>query len=207
MLMSLSGFIVFIAAYIMAVSLPGPGVTAVIARVLGNGTRGVPTFISGFVVGELILLGIAATGLAVIIHTFSILFVIIKYSAAAYLLYMAFKLLTAPAVGIKVIPDNVPESHGRLFSAGLAITMGNPKVIVFFMALLPSVVQLDKLSLAGFSEIAGIIIVILSLVLGLYALLASRARLLFTSARAVQWLNWCTAFIMTSVAGVIAFRQ
>ena len=77
----------------------------------------------------------------------------------------------------------------RLFLAGLALTLSNPKVIVFFLALLPTVVQLDTLSLAGFAEIAALIVVILSLVYTLYATAAARVRRLFTSSRAVRRLN------------------
>ena len=58
--------LVFAAAYFAALVLPGPGVTALVARVLARGTNGAPAFIAGFVVGSLIWFAIAATGLAVL---------------------------------------------------------------------------------------------------------------------------------------------
>ena len=102
--------------------------------------------------------------------------------------------------------DTPPEEGGRLFVAGLALTLSNPKVIVFFLALLPTVVDLDTLSSVGFAEIAALIVVILSVVLTSYATAAARARRLFTSPRAVQRLNRGTGVVMAGAAVAVATR-
>ncbi len=60
--MPLADLLVFAAAYLAATAIPGPGVAAFVARVLGMGSRGVPAFIAGFVVGDLIWFSIAAAG-------------------------------------------------------------------------------------------------------------------------------------------------
>ena len=52
--MSLYGLSVFALVYMLAVASPGPGVAAIVARVLGRGTHGIPAFIAGFLVGDLI---------------------------------------------------------------------------------------------------------------------------------------------------------
>ena len=65
--MTLSSLILFAAVYFAAVATPGPGVAALIARVLGHGLRGVAPFIAGYFVGDMIWLTLAATGLAVAI--------------------------------------------------------------------------------------------------------------------------------------------
>jgi threonine/homoserine/homoserine lactone efflux protein len=62
--MSLYGLSIFAAVYVLAVASPGPGVAAIVARVLGRGTRGAPAFIAGFLVGDLIWFTFAATGRA-----------------------------------------------------------------------------------------------------------------------------------------------
>ncbi len=100
--MTLSGLLVFAAAYVVAAASPGPGVAALVARVLARGAQGMPSFIAGFVVGDLIWFSIAATGLAVLAQTFAALFLTIKYAGAAYLLFFAWKLWTAPAVTMEV---------------------------------------------------------------------------------------------------------
>ena len=67
----------------------------------------------------------------------------------------------------------------QLFLGSLALTMANPKTAIFFLALLPTVVRLEELTLAGFLEIVAVISVVLPLVLGGYVFLAARARRMF----------------------------
>ena len=204
--MSLSGLLVFAATYLMATASPGPGIAALVARVLARGTAGVPWFIAGFVTGDLVWLCITTAGLAMLAQSFATLFLAIKYAGAAYLLFLAVRLWMAPAPdqGMERLAE--PETGARLYLAGLSVTLGNPKVIAFFLALLPTVVRLETLSLTGFLEIAGLSIVILSGVLASYALAASRARRLFTSPRAVRALNRGTGAVMAGAAVAVATR-
>ncbi len=99
-----------------------------------------------------------------------------------------------------------PDGGVRLFLTGLAINLGNPKVIVFFLALLPTVVDLAALTPLGFGELAVIIVAIASGVLTAYAVAAARARRLFTSPRAVRLANRGSAAIMAGTAVTIAAR-
>jgi threonine/homoserine/homoserine lactone efflux protein len=200
-----SRILVFAAAYLAVLLLPGPGVTALVARVLARGTHGAPSFIAGFVTGALIWFTVAATGLAVLAATFATVFMAIRYAGAAYLLYLAWKLWTAPARPSDPTRDS-PEDHGRLFFTGVAINLGNPKVIVFFLALLPTVVDLGTLTPLGFIELALIVVIIASGVLTGYALAAARARRLFTSPAAVRLLNRGSGVVMAGAAVTIATR-
>jgi threonine/homoserine/homoserine lactone efflux protein len=204
--MGSAGLLAFCAVYAVATASPGPGIAAMLARVLGRGLRGVPAFIAGFVVGDLFWFTIAAAGLALLAQTFALLFVAIKYAGAAYLLYLAWKLWTAPPQPEELAVDRKNDSRVRLFLAGLAITLGNPKVIVFFLALLPFVVDLEHLSILGFVEIALLIVAILSAVLTAYALAAAGARRLFTSPRSIQIINRGTGTVMAGAAVAIAAR-
>ena len=204
--MSLSGLLLFAAAYVMATATPGPGIAALVARVLARGTAGAPWFIAGFVTGDLMWLCIATAGLAVVAQSFATLFLAFKYAGAAYLLFLAFRLWTAPSSGVGLDRPARAGAGPRLYWTGLSVTIGNPKVIVFFLALLPTVVPLDTLSLTGFLEIGALSVVILSAVLTGYVLAASRARRLFTSARAVRALNRGTGAVMAGAAVAIAAR-
>lgn len=203
--MDLANLLVFAVAYFAVVVLPGPGVTALIARVLARGTEGSPSFIAGFVAGALLWFTIAAVGLAAIAATFAPLFVAIRYAGAAYLLYLAWKLWTAPAQPTDVV-DTSPESPGRLFLAGLAINLGNPKAVVFFLALLPTVVNLEALTPLGFAEMAGVIAAIVAAVFTTYAITAARVRRLFTSPRAVRLVNRSSGIAMAGAAAAVAAR-
>ena len=191
--------LVFAAAYIAVLILPGPGVTALVARVLARGTQGSAAFITGFVIGSLAWFTIAATGLAVLATSFATLFVAIRYAGAAYLMYLAWKLWTAPVRPLDASQAS-PDKGWRLLLTGLAINLGNPKVIVFFLALLPTVVDLSTLTLLGFAELALIIVAVASSVLTTYALAVAQARRLLTSPRSTRVLNRGSATVMAGAA-------
>lgn len=203
--MNLYGLAVFAAVYALAVASPGPGVAAVIARSLARGARHAPAFIAGFLVGDLIWFAVAAAGLAAIAETAQTLFMVVKYLGAAYLLYLAWKLWTAP-VRAHAIAEASSDRPLSLFVGSLTLTLANPKTMVFFLALLPTVVELNRLTLAGYLEIAAVIALVLPLVLCVYVLLAARARRLFTSAGAIRRINRTTGAAMACAAAAVATR-
>jgi threonine/homoserine/homoserine lactone efflux protein len=204
--MDLAGLIVFATVYAAAVASPGPAIAALVARVLARGPRGLAPFIAGFVLGDLVWFTVAAAGLTVLAQTFYGVFTVIKYLGVAYLLYLAYKLWTTPVQSVE--PHEAPrdESGLRLFLGALALTLGNPKVIVFFMALLPTIVDLAALTWSGFLEIGGLIVLILAGILALYGAAAARARRLFTSRRALRLVHRVTGATMAGAAAAIATR-
>lgn len=202
--MTLSGLLVFGTVYALAVATPGPGVAAVLARSLSRGTQGAPAFIAGFLLGDLVWFTVAATGLAAIAARAQPLFLILKYAGALYLVYLAYRLWRAPVRPLEEQPVGPSQKPSRLFLGSLVLTLGNPKTMIFFLALLPTVVQLSTLRLADYFVIGATIAVILPLVLGSYVIAAARTRRLFRSARAVRMLNRGTGAAMAGAAAVVA---
>jgi threonine/homoserine/homoserine lactone efflux protein len=204
---SFYGLLIFSSIYLLAVATPGPGVAAIVARSLARGTQGAVAFIAGFLIGDLIWFAVAATGLAALAQTAQLVFVVIKYAGAVYLLYLAYRLWTAPPA---IASDNAPVDTGQkplqLFLGSLALTLANPKTAIFFLALLPTVVRLEELTLFGFLEIVAVISVVLPLVLGGYVFLAARARRMFKSERAVRTINRSTGAAMACAAVAVATR-
>ena len=201
------GLLVFALAYVMATASPGPGVAAVVARTLARGSGGSAGFIAGFVLGDLIWFSVAASGLALLAEAFAALFTAVRYAGAAYLLFLAWKLWTAPAVpAADAAAPARAEKGWRLFLAGLAINLGNLKVIVFFLALLPTVVDLRAVTPGGFAEIALLSAAILSGVLSAYTAAAARARRLLSSPRAVRAVNRGSGAAMAGAAVAVASR-
>jgi threonine/homoserine/homoserine lactone efflux protein len=204
--MSMAGLLTFCAVYALAVATPGPGIAAIIARSLAHGSKGAPAFIAGFVAGDLVWFTIAATGLAALAKTAATLFVAIKWAGVAYLLYLAWKLWRAPAERVEVGDDDERQHGWRAFVASLMLTLANPKAILFFLALLPTVIDLASMNALRFVEISATIAVVLPLVLGTYVFLAARARELFTTPRAVRRLNRSSGIAMAGAAVVVATR-
>ena len=204
--MTIYGLLTFCAVYALTVATPGPGVAAVIARGLTHGLKGTPAFIAGFMVGDLTWFAIAATGLAALARTAATLFVALKWAGVAYLLYLAWKLWSAPAERVQVLETDDRQHGWRAFVASLMLTLANPKAILFFLALLPTVVDLASMNALSFVEISLAMALIMPLVMFSYVFLAARARQLFTTPSAVRRLNRGSGVAMASAAVVVATR-
>jgi threonine/homoserine/homoserine lactone efflux protein len=206
--MTVTNLAVFAITYLAVLVLPGPGVTALIARVLARGTGDIPAFIAGFVAGALLWFLIAATGMAALAASFAALFLAIRYLCAAYLLWLALKFWSSAPVSVSTSDIGIlaRESHWRAFLTGLAINLGNPKVILFFLATLPTVVRIGDVTPLGFVELAGVVVFIASTVLAIYAALAGRARRLFNSPKSVRLVNRGSGVVMAGAAVAIAMR-
>jgi len=203
---TLAGLLAFCAVYALAVATPGPGIAAIIARSLAHGFRGAPAFVAGFLIGDLVWFGIAATGLAALARTAATVFIAIKWAGVAYLLYLAWKLWTAPAERVAVAAEDERQHGWRAFVASLMLTLANPKAILFFLALLPTVIDLASMNAVRFLEISLAIAIVLPAVLFSYVFLAARARDMFTTPKAVRRLNRSSGVAMAGAAVVIATR-
>jgi threonine/homoserine/homoserine lactone efflux protein len=204
--MDLTALVVFTSALIVASASPGPGIIALVARVIGNGPRGAAAYSAGFVIGDLFWLTVAILGLALVAQAFSQVFLVIKYAGAAYLIYLAWRMWTAPVRPVEVAADTQRASRGRLFLTGLAISLGNPKVMTFYVALLPSLIDVTRVGIVGFAELAAICVLVLTVVLGAYVLAAARARTLFTSPRAMRLLNRTGGTMLAGAAVAVAAK-
>ena len=202
--MTLSSLFLFAAVYFAAVATPGPGVAALIARVLGQGLMGVAPFIAGYFVGDMVWLVLAATGLAVVAKTFAGVFVAIKFAGAAYLLYLAWRMATAPAV-VGAAPPAVSRGW-RAFLSSLSLTLGNPKVMVFFLSIMPLVVDVRTLTALAILELAVVCAIVIVSTLAAYALAANRARTLLNSTRAMKLVHRLAGGLMAGVAVAVAAR-
>ena len=195
----------FTGAYAIAVLVPGPGVAAVVARALGGGFRGAVPMVLGILVGDLVYFVFAVFGLAAIATWFGPVFVVVRWAGAAYLLYIAWKFWTARPGAEQIRPRD--ESAWKTFLAGFSLTMGNPKTIVFYLGILPTVIPLDRMTPLAFAGLTVIVVVVL-LLIGLgYAWLAARARELFSSPRALGRLNKTASVVMASAAGLVVWQH
>ena len=203
--MTASGLSVFALALIVTAGSPGPSVAALVARVLTNGVRDVLPFLVAMWFGEALWLTCAVTGLAVLARTFEAVFVVIKFAGVAYLLFLAWKMWFAPA---QVREDALPSARSpvRMFTAGLTVTLGNPKIMIFYLALLPTIVDLSRVSLHAWLELVATMLVVLASTDSFWVLVAARARKLLTNRRAVKISNRASATMMAGAAVVIATR-
>ena len=91
-----------------------------------------------------------------------------------------------------------------MLAAGLAITLGNPKIMMFYTALLPTIVDLAHLTPLGWAELTATMMAVLMALDLAWVGLAARARRLLRTHRAVRMANRCSAGVMAGAAAAIA---
>jgi threonine/homoserine/homoserine lactone efflux protein len=203
--MELFSLLVFAGALAVAAGSPGPSIAALVARVIARGHRDVWPFLAAMWIGEAIWLSLAVWGLSAVAQSFHLVFVAIKWLGVAYLLFLAWRMWNAPAhLDQGGIPERVAPA--KMFAAGLAVTLGNPKIMIFYMALLPTIIDLRHLSLLGWAELTGTMVLILMAVDVAWVMMAVRVRRLLQSPRALRVANRCSAGMMAGAATAIAAR-
>ncbi|MBX4882612.1 LysE family translocator [Rhizobium bangladeshense] len=144
-------------------------------------------------------------GLAFVAQTFTEVFIAIKIAGALYLGYIAWKLWTAG-----LLPQDITAQRsgniGLSFLSGLLVTLGNPKTMLFYVALAPTLIDIGNITLRDYALLLAVTFVVLIAVLVPYMLLASRARTMLKQPRALQALNRVAAGILAGTAAFIATR-
>ncbi|MCS0500974.1 LysE family translocator [Ancylobacter mangrovi] len=204
--MHLLDLIVFAAALALAAASPGPSVIALVARTLVRGREGAALLVAGIVLGDMVWLAGAALGLAALAAAVGSLFVLVRLGAALYLGWLAWKMWTAAPVAIAAGEIRESDSRAGLFLTGLGMTLGNPKAMAFYLALLPSIVDLKHLTALGFLELCLVIALVLAAVFGGYVVLAHRARGLAAGTRAVRLINRACGTAMAGAAVLVATK-
>jgi threonine/homoserine/homoserine lactone efflux protein len=202
--MDLSSLLIFAGALLIAAGSPGPSVAALVARVIARGWRHVAPFAAAMWVGEALWLTLAVYGLSALAGALHGVFVVVKYLGVAYLLYLAWKMWFAPVALASDRPSPGSGSCVKMFLAGLAVTLGNPKIMLFYLALLPTIIDLAGITLMGWLELTCTMLVILAAIDIAYIVLAARARRLLRSPRALRIANRASATVLGGAAATIA---
>lgn len=144
-------------------------------------------------------------GLAAIAQTLHAVFIVIKYAGVAYLLYLAWRMWCAPVEPHDgVLPQG--RSGVKLFAAGMAVTLGNPKIMVFYLALLPAIIDLAEVTVAGWLALTLTMVSVLAAVDFAWVAAAAQARRLLRSPRAVRLANRASATMMAGAAAAMASK-
>ena len=194
---TLHAFVIYCTVYAIAVAVPGPGIVAIVARALGSGFRATIPAAIGTLLGDLVVMTLSVLGLALIAKALGTLFLAVKLGGALYLVYLGYRYWTAP---VSEDPASVVNSGSGLLSQFL-LTLGNPKAITFFVALLPTVIDLNTLNLAGYAQLCAATVIIIPAITLSYAALASQVRGLMASVTARRRINKTAALVMTG-AGI-----
>ncbi len=196
----------FAAAMMVLAASPGPGVFATVARSLASGFRPALAVILGIVVGDIIYLLFAIFGLSIVARSLEQLFIFVRIAGGIYLFWLGLKIwFSKPPEKVSQQLLAPPSQPGNILS-GLVITLSNPKVVLFYCGFLPTFIDLSVLELPDIFLIGSVVAIVLSAVLMTYAYMASRARQLFSSQKAVKRLNRSAGGVMMVTGVTIATR-
>ena len=144
------------------VFIPGPATLLTMARAASSGTRvGIATG-AGIAAGDVIHTSMAIVGLSAIIATSALLFSIVKYAGAGFLIYLGVRAMLDKAP-IKLDDGTPAISAGHAFRQAVLTEVLNPKTALFFLAFLPQFVRPENGSTALQLAILGIVFVLLGL--------------------------------------------
>lgn len=126
----------FVATSLVVLLIPGPGVTYVVARAVGQGwLAGIITAL-GQAIGVLVHVAAAVAGLSALLLASATAFGLVKFVGAVYLIYLGLQVILSRPAALKQSPVNALPFF-RLFVDGVVVSIFNPKIAVFFLAFLP----------------------------------------------------------------------
>ncbi len=197
----------FLAVLIFGIT-PGPGIFAILARALVNGAGSCLMLALGMIFSDILYLIAACLGLAAIAIHWSEVFTAIRIIGAAYLFYLGYKMWTAPVSADEMSNSRVSRSGmAGSFLQGFLISASNPKVILFYIAFLPTFMDLSVLTASDIALASVLTLVALMLGVMSIAVFAARARGFFRSERAMKHLNRSAGSIMASAGAYLALRH
>jgi threonine/homoserine/homoserine lactone efflux protein len=202
----LSNLLAFSLASLVLIALPGPSVLFVIGRSLALGRKGGLLSVLGNALGMVPQIIAVATGVGVVLAQSVVLFTVIKFAGAAYLVYLGIQAIRHRG-GTTAAAGSVPSSSTwRMLREGFLVGATNPKTIVFFVAVLPQFVDHPAGGIPVQLALLGAIFLVIALVSdSIWALAAGTARHWFArSPKRISTLSTAGGAMMIGLGGTLA---
>ena len=206
--MEISTIFAFLGAAIILTIMPGPDNLFVLAQSITQDKKaGIATSL-GLCTGLLVHISAAVLGISAIIYQSTIIFSIVKFAGAAYLLYLAWQSFRAKGDPFTLQQQNV-QAYVKLYKKGILMNILNPKVSLFFLALLPQFVHPSQGHVALQMLILGIVFLVQALVLfSLFSLFAGKVRKVIIGQPAIaKRLNMIQGILFTFIGIQIAISK
>lgn len=196
--------LIFALVFAASAATPGPDTMTIFGRALSGGRFSAIPFTFGVVLAKLTLLTLVVLGLAALAQSFGQFFIVLKFAGAAYLVWAGIRLWRK---------SGEPEAHDlavkvswRDSVTGYALGISNPQAIVFYVALLPTVVDVAHLNLTTYLMLCAVLACTMVVIAAIYALLADRLRFLFRSVKTWQTTNRVAGGIMIASGVIVVSR-
>jgi len=198
----------FLLTAFVVVIAPGTGVIYTLMLGLGQGRRAAVLAAMGCTLGIVPHLLAAMLGLAAVLHTSALLFQIVKFAGVAYLLYLAWQALSQGGA-LSIGAEGVRQTGLAILRRGALINILNPKLSIFFLALLPPFLSgRAEAATAEMLTLGAVFMGMTFAVFTLYGIFAAGARdLVLSSERAMRWINRSFAAIFAALAARLAVER
>jgi threonine/homoserine/homoserine lactone efflux protein len=198
----MTGYTVFLLAFAASAAAPGPEIAGLLARALSGGMLASLPLALGIILGKLLMLTAAIAGLAALMSLLGPFFVALKFCGAAYLVWLGVRKWRNAGRALAASGTAKPASFPAEVGLGLAMTLSNPIAIVFYIALLPGVIDVSGVTPGSYAILCSIIAGVMAVVTIGYGLLAEIARKLFSSSNSKAPVD-CAAGAMMIGAGIL----
>ena len=204
--MTLTSALALYSTMIVLALLPGPGVVVVVARALDSGFRQGLATAMGILSGDFIFIALAIFGLAALAEVMGSFFVIIKYASDAYLIYLGFQLISS---GNSNSPSAVlkPANYSTNYLVGLATSVSNPKVTLFYLSFFPAFMDLETISMTDIGLLFLIATFSVGLVMAGYAYAAAKTKSSFAASANTKYLKFGSGALLIGGGMFVALRS
>ncbi|BBN83847.1 lysine transporter LysE [Pseudoalteromonas sp. A25] len=196
--MSLTTLLLFIPACFALNMAPGPNNLLALNNAQRYGLANAIFGGVGRLVAFVVMIALAASGLAVVLLTSQWLFFAIKILGAGYLFWLAIKLWRAPVSNTRSESKESNVSAFKLAKQECLLALGNPKAILIFTAFLPQFID-PKAAIGGqFMQLGGLFLLLELMAISIYAAMGTWLRTWFSRSSIQRVFNrGCAALIAT----------
>jgi threonine/homoserine/homoserine lactone efflux protein len=192
----------FALASVLLALTPGPNLIYLISRTLCQGRRAGLVSLGGTSLGLVFHVVAAALGLSAIFVTVPLLYDVLRYLGAGYLLWLAWDALKPGSQGVFAPRAMAVDPPRRLFRIGLLTSILNPKVAMFYLALFPQFIDATRASVLVQGLVLGLIQIAIGVVSDFGFVLAAGA-ITGWLARRPLWSTlqrWLLGVVLTGIA-------
>jgi threonine/homoserine/homoserine lactone efflux protein len=203
--MNIHLLISFLIGMIVLAATPGPGVFGSMAKAAAEGFKMSLFFIGGLVLGDSILLALALLGLSAIAKLMGGMFLVIKIAGGLYLTYLGVRMFRSTSISGQTQTEK-KENKWQTCLSGILLSLGNPKPILFYASVLPTIINFNDVRLSDAVLMMVLIGLVSFTVVGTYSYIASLTHKIQMSEVMQKRINQIAGFIMAAV-GVFVIIQ
>lgn len=126
----------FLIAILIFQIVPGAGSIAILNATVRNGRRSGLAAVAGTLSGDLVFMVAAVAGLATMMTTNPLMFRLLQWFGAAYLVFIGIQLISTKAESSSANRERIPSSR-KYFGQAFTVSITNPKVMLFFVSFFP----------------------------------------------------------------------